>query len=184
MTSNIGCIGLVLIAGFIGYLFYRRKQIFKDLQLFYQEGNYVRRNESPVPDPFVYKDLAFNICSDGFIKKDMPYTLMLATRFTGAGKTRIQHDYIGFYFPVQVQLNDEWLNLWKQKVAERGDGWAQHSGVEPIKKSWGLRSIPESLPFRATRIADGTLIAWMGLHNRKNIETHIKDILDSLNTTP
>jgi hypothetical protein len=180
MNSSIGCIGLIAIAGFIGYLFYRRKKISDDLKDFYKQGNYIRREQVPVEYPFVDKGLAFVICSDGFLKEGMPYTLMLGTKFSGAGKTSRQDDYIGFYIPAHPQLTDEWLNGWKQKVVERGDGWAKHSGVQQIKKSWGLWGPPNKLPIRAVRINDGIVIAWIGLHLRKQIEERINDVLTSL----
>ena len=180
MVAEISCLGLILIAGLIGYLFYRSRKLMNDMQDFYTQGNYVRRDNPPVENPFVYTDMSFTTSSDGFIKTGMPYTLILGTRYSGAGSSRIQHDYIGFYFPPQVELSDAWLNQWKQKVAERGDNWAQHSGIEKTEKSWGLMGAPEHLPIRAVRINNGVLLAWTGLHLREKIEARMQDVLQSL----
>jgi hypothetical protein len=180
MAGEIGCIGLILIAGFIGFLFYRRRKLMNELQDFYKTGNYIRRESLPVENPFVYTDMSFTTASDGKIKADLPYSLILGTRVTGGGKNMIRHDYIGFYFPPEVELNDEWLNKWKEKVAERSDNWAQHSGVEKIDKRWGLMGAPEHLPIRAIRINNGVLLAWTGLHLRKTIEARMKDVIESL----
>jgi hypothetical protein len=178
MTSNIGCFGLLLIFGFIVYLFIRRRKLTNELQAFFNEGHYLRRDQCPVPNPFVYTDAHVG-CSDGELKPGMPYTLILGSRMTGAGKTASLHTFIGFYFPQQVNLSDEWLAGWKQKVAERGDAWAEGSGVEKMKKSWGLMGAPDKLPIRAIRVNDGVLIAWIGLHLRKQIEERIQDVLAS-----
>jgi hypothetical protein len=180
MTGTIGCIGLVAIAGFIGFLFYRRKKLMDDLQNFYKEGNYTNRAGTPVPHPFVH-EMSYIVNSDGSLKPGVPYTLMLGTQFSGAGQSRRQDDYIGFYFPPQVQLSDAWLNAWQDKVAERGDGWAKHSNREPLKKSWGLMGPPQTLPIRAARMEDGgVVLAWSGLHLRKVIEARIADVLATL----
>lgn len=180
MSGEIGCLGLILIAGFIGFLFYRRKKLENALQAFYKQGNYVQREKLPITNPFVYEDLNFVTSLDGKLKADMPYTLILGTRITGGGQNMIRHDYIGFYIPPHASLSDEWLGQWKAKVAERGDNWAQHSGVEKQDKSWGLMGVPEHLPLRAIRINNGVLLAWSGLHLRHVIESRIKDVLQSL----
>lgn len=180
MVAEISCFGLILIAGFIGFLFYRRQKLTDELQDFYNAGNYVSREQVPVANPFVYTDLSFITSSDGKLKADLPYSLILGTRLTGGGQNMIRHDYIGFYFPPHDAMTDEWLNKWKQKVAERGDNWAEHSGVEKTEKNWGLMGAPEHLPIRATRINNGVLLAWTGLHLRKTIEARIKDIVESL----
>lgn len=180
MAGEIGCLVLILIVGLIGYLFYRRRRLIQDLQEFYREGNYVQRQSLPVANPFVYEDMTFITSLDGKLKSDMPYTLILGTRVTSGGKNMTQNDYIGFYFSPHDSLTDEWLNQWKQKVAERGDTWAGHSGVEKEEKSWGLMGAPEHLPIRAVRINGGVLLAWNGLHLRKTIEARIQDVLESL----
>jgi hypothetical protein len=184
MNGTIGCLGLAAIAGFIGYLFYRRKKISDDLQDFYKQGAYIRREQPPLEYPFVDRCLAFVNSSDGFLKEGMPYTLMLGTKFSGAGKTSRQEDYIGFYIRAHPQLTDEWLNGWKQKVVERGDGWAKHSGMQQVEKSWGLMGAPNKLPIRAARMSEGILLAWIGLHLRKQIEERINDVLASLQKQP
>lgn len=180
MAGELGCIGLIAIAGLIGFLFYRRKKLTNELQEFYTKGNYVQRERLPINHPFIYEDLSFTTSLDGKIKPEIPYTLILGTRFTGGGQNMIRHDYIGFYFPPHDSLTDEWLKKWKDKVAERGDNWAEHSGIEKIDKNWGIMGTPEHLPIRATRINNGVLLAWSGLHLRHVIEARIKDVLDSL----
>jgi hypothetical protein len=46
-----------------------------------------------------------------------------------------------------------------------------------MKKSWGLMGAPDKLPFRAIRMNDGVLIAWIGLQLRSEIEERIQDVL-------
>jgi hypothetical protein len=180
MVGTISCLALILIAGFIGFLFYRRNQLNNDLQDFYHQNNYVQRERLPVKNPFIYEDLNFITSLDGNLKPDLPYILILGTRTTGGGQDMIRHDYIGFYFPPHASLTDQWLGRWKQKVSERGDNWAQHSDVAKIDKNWGLMGAPEHLPIRALRINNGVLIAWNGLHLRHVIESRIKDVANSL----
>jgi len=180
MAGEISCFFGILIIGFIIFLFYRRKKLINELKEFYQQGNYIQRKSLPITNPFIYDDMTFITSSDGKLKSDMPYTLILGTRVTGGGKNMIQYDYIGFYFSPHASLTDEWLGQWKQKVAERGDHWAEHSGVEKIDKKWGLLGAPEELPIRAVRVNDGVLLAWMGLHLRKTIEARMQDVLESL----
>lgn len=179
MVAEISCFGGILIIGFIVFLFYRRKKLINELKEFYREGNYIQRQSLPITNPFIYDDMTFITSLDGKLKLDMPYTLILGTRVTGGGKNMIQYDYIGFYFPPQVQLSDEWLDKWKEKVAERGDNWAEHSGIEKTDKNWGLLGVPEELPIRAVRINTGVLLAWTGLHLRKTIEARMQDVLQS-----
>lgn len=180
MAAEIGCFGLILIAGFIGFLFYRRKKLINELKEFYREGNYIKRESLPITNPFIYDDMTFITWLDGNLKSDMPYTLILGTRVTGGGKNMIQYDYIGFYFPPHASLTDEWLGQWKEKVAERGDNWAEHSGIEKIDKNWGLLGAPEELPIRAVRVNNAVLLAWTGLHLRKTIEARMQDVLESI----
>lgn len=180
MVAEISCFALILIVVFIGYLFYRRKKLINELKTFYQEGNYIQREQLPIPNPFIYDDMTFITSLDGKLKPDMPYTLILGTRVTGGGKNMLQNDYIGFYFPPHDSMTDEWLNQWKEKVTERGDNWAEHSGVEKIDKNWGIMGAPEYLPIRAVRINNGILLAWNGLHLRHTIESRIQDVLETL----
>ena len=180
MVAEISCFFGILIIGFIGFLFYRQNRLMNELQEFYKQGKYVYREQLPIKNPFVYEDMSFVTSSDGKIRADIPYTLILGTRYSGASQSRIRHDYIGFYFPPHDLLTDEWLDQWKAKVAERGDNWAQHSGVEKLDKSWGLMGAPEHLPIRAVRINNGVLLTWNGLHLRKTIELRIQDVLDAL----
>jgi hypothetical protein len=106
----------------------------------------------------------------------MPYTLILGSRTAN----RSLYTYIGIFIPQNPETTDSWLNTWKQKVAERGDNWAQHSGVEKADKKWGLMGPPEHLPIVATRVNNGTMLSWSGLHIRKTIEARINDVLQSL----
>jgi len=181
MAGEIGCFALIVIAGLIGYLFYRRKQLINELKEFYREGNYIKRESLPISNPFIYDDMTFITSLNGNLKPDMPYTLILGTRVTGGGKNMLQNDYIGFYIPPHASLSDEWLGQWKEKVAQRGDNWAQHSGAESEEKNWGIMGAPEHLPIRAVRINNGILLAWNGLHLRHTIEARIQDVLESLN---
>ena len=57
MVGEISCLALILIAGLIGYLFYRSRRLMNELQEFYTQGNYVRRDNVPVENPFVYTDM-------------------------------------------------------------------------------------------------------------------------------
>lgn len=177
--GTVGCVMLLGIAGFIGFLFYRRKRIFNDIGDFYKENGHIYRETSPVKDPFVYSDAALT-CTDATLKEGMPYTLMLGSRTAHSGGSASLYTYIGMYIPNHPALSDDWLKQWKQKVAERGDNWAQHSGVEKAEKSWGLMGAPEELPIVAKRVEGGVLLSWSGLHIRKVIEARIQAVRDSL----
>jgi hypothetical protein len=170
---------MIVLAGLIGFLFWRQRRIFNEIQVFYKDSNLTYREKSPVEHPFIYTDIN-PICSQGFIKPEMPYTFILGSRSTGAGQSRILHTYIGVYLPNHPRLTDEWLQQWKEKVAERGDNWAQHSGVEKMEGKWSLMGPPENLPIVATRINDGVLIAWSGLHIRKVFDARLKELKETL----
>lgn len=169
----------IVIAGFIGYLFWRQRRIFDEIQVFYKDNNLTYREISPVEHPFIYTDIR-PICSQGFLKPGMPYTFILGSRSSGSGQSRTLHTYVGVFLPDHPELTDEWLKKWKQKVAERGDNWAQHSQVEPMKKSWGLFGPPENLPIVAARINNGVLISWSGLHIRKVFDERLRELKESL----
>ena len=179
MSSTIALLMFAVIIGFIVYLFWRQNRIFDDIQAFYKANNMYHQEVPPVEHPFIYNDVN-PICSKGNLKQEMPFTFMLGSRSTGAGQSRILHTYIGVFLPDHPRLTDGWLNAWQQKVAERGDNWAQHSGVEPVKKSWGLMGPPENLPIVAKRINNGVLIAWTGLHIRKVFEARLNELKQSL----
>ena len=169
-----------LIVASIAYLYFRDRQMVGGLKEFLKEGKYKLRVQLPVKAPFVYEKL-FKVTSyDGQIKPGLPYTLILGIRVTGTGKDRISYNYIGCYFPPQVQISDEWLHSWKHKVAERGDNWAEKSGVEKTEKNWGSKGIPDNLPIRAARVDDGVILAWNGLHTKEHVEARINDVLASL----
>lgn len=179
MSSTVAILLLVVILGVIIFLFWRQNKLFNDLGEFYKENKLVFRQSSPVENPFVYTDATLT-CNDGMLKPGVPYTLILGTRLVTDGQGTSGYRYIGVYLPPQVQVSEEWLNTWKQKVAERGDNWAQHSGVEAAKKSWGVMGPPEYLPIRAVRVNNGVFIGWSGLHLRKTIEARLSEIIASL----
>lgn len=181
MSSTVAILLLVVILGAIIFLFWRQNKIFNDLGDFYKKNNLVLRQSSPVENPFVYSD-ANLICNDGMLKPGVPYTLILGTRLVTDGQGTSGYRYIGVHLPSQVQVSDEWLNTWKQKVAERGDNWAQHSGVEAAQKNWGVMGPPEHLPIRAVRINNGVFIGWTGLHLRKTIEARLSELTTSLSS--
>ncbi len=177
---QISIVLATLIVASIAYLYFRDRQMVGGLKEFLKEGKYKLRVHPPVKAPFVYEKL-FKITSyDGQIKPNLPYTLILGIRMTGTGKDSISYSYIGFYFPPQAQISDEWLNGWKTKVAERGDSWAGKSDVEKFEKNWGSKGAPDNLPIRAARVDGGIILAWNGLHTSEHIEARINDVLASL----
>jgi hypothetical protein len=171
---------VTLIVASIVYLYFRDRQMISGLREFLREGKYKLRIQPPVKAPFVYENLSKITSYDGWIKNEIPYTLILGIRVTGNGNDKISYQYVGFYFPPQVMLDDEWLHGWKCKVAERGDSWAAKSGVEKAEKSWGSKGIPDNLPIRAARVDGGVLLAWNSLHTREHVEARINDTLASL----
>ncbi len=172
---SIGIPLLVIIVGVIVYLFWRQNRIFNELGIFYKENNLVFRQSSPLEHPFVYTDTKL-VCNDGILKPGIPYTLILGTRVVTDWQGTFSYHYIGVFLPPQVQVSDEWLSAWQRKVAERGDNWAQYSGMEPIKKTWGVMGPPESLPVRAVRANGGVFIGWSGMHMRKVIEARLNEL--------
>ncbi|MFN8398399.1 MAG: hypothetical protein U0X74_00175 [Anaerolineales bacterium] len=180
MSSTIALVMFAVIIGFIVYLFWRQNRIFDDIQKFYKANGMLYQETPPVEHPFIYTDVK-PICSKGNLKPDMPFTFMLGSRAEGAGQSRILHTYIGVFIPNHPRLTDSWLSTWKQKVAERGDNWAQHSGIQPIEKSWGLMGPPENLPIVAKRFDNGIVIAWSGLHIRKVMEARLDELKQTLN---
>jgi len=169
-----------LVVASVVYLYFRDHQMIGGLREFLKEGKYKLRVQPPIKAPFTYEKLSKVTSYDGQIKPSLPYTLILGVRVTGEGKDRILYNYIGFYFPAQVEFNDEWLNGWKHKVAERGDNWAAKSEMEKVEKSWGSKGVPDNLPIRAARMDGGIILAWNGLHTREHVEARINDVLASL----
>jgi hypothetical protein len=180
MLINFSIILTALVIASITYLYFRDRQMIGGLKEFLKEGKYKLNVQPPLKAPFVYEKI-FKITSyEGWIKPEMPYTLILGIRMTGKGKDSISYQYIGFYFPPQVNFSDEWLNGWKHKVAERGDNWAAKSEVEKVEKVWGSKGIPDNLPIRAARVDGGVILAWNGLHTKEHVEARIHDVLASL----
>jgi hypothetical protein len=169
-----------LVVASVVYLYFRDRQMIGGLKEFLTEGKYKLQVQPPIKKPFVYETLSRVTSYNGWLKPELPYTLILGARATGEGKERILYYYIGFYFPPQVKLSDEWLNGWKHKVAERGDSWAAKSEVEKIEKSWGSKGAPDNLPIRAARVDGGVILAWNGLHTKDHVEERINDVLASL----
>jgi len=169
-----------LVVASVVYLYFRDRQMIGGLKEFLKEGKYKLRVQPPIKAPFIYEKLSKTASYDGWLKPDMPYSLILGMRTTGSGKDSIFYQYLGFYFPPQVNLSDEWLDGWKQKVAERNDSWASKSGVEKIENNWGSKGIPDNLPIRAARVDGGVILAWNGLHAKEHVEARISDILASL----
>ena len=184
MLSNehliqISIVLAALVIASIVYFYFRDRQMIGGLKEFLREGKYKLRMQPPVKAPFTY-NLPKITNYDGMLTAGMPYTLILGTRVTGKGSDSITYHYLGFYFPPQVKLSDEWLDGWRHKVAERGDNWAAKSGLEKIEKNWGNKGAPDNLPIRAARVDGGVLLAWNGLHTREHVEARINDILASL----
>lgn len=179
MSSTIALFIFAVIIGSIVYLFWRQNKMSNDLGKFYRENNLIFRETSPLEDPFIFKDVRL-VCNDGMLKPETPYTLILGTRIVTDGQGTSAYRYIGVFLPPQVQVSDEWLANWQQKVVERGDAWAKYSGVEPAQKNWGLMGAPEHLPIRAARLNGGVFIGWSGLHSRKNIENRLSELRSTL----
>ncbi|GAB4543360.1 MAG: hypothetical protein Fur002_15240 [Anaerolineales bacterium] len=170
-----------LIIASVVYLYLRDRQMVSGLKDFLKDGKYKLRVEPPIKAPFIYEKLYKITSYDGYLKAQMPYTLILGIRATGEGKDRLLYHYIGFYFPQQSALSDEWLAGWQRKVAERGDKWAEKSGMEKVEKNWGVKGAPDHLPIRAARLENGgVILAWNGLHNKEHLEARIQDALSSL----
>ncbi|MDD2920909.1 MAG: hypothetical protein PHQ36_01370 [Anaerolineales bacterium] len=180
MLLDASIVLAALVIASIVYFYFRDQEMIGGLKEFLKEGQYKSRIEPPIKTPFIYKKL-FKIASyDGRLKTDMPYTLILGIRAAGEGKDRVLYQYVGFYLQPQNQLSDEWLNGWKHKVAERGDGWAAKSNMEKIENIWGSKGAPDNLPIRADRVNGGVILAWNGLHTREHIEARINDVMASL----
>ncbi len=169
-----------LIIASMVYLYFRDRELVSGLKEFLKEGKYKLRVQPPIRAPFVYEQRVQVASYDGQLKEGVPYTLILGRRVVGEKKESVTYQYIGFYFPPQTNLSDEWLEGWRRKVAERGDSWAVKCGVEKIEKNWGSKGVPDHLPIRAARIESGVLLAWNGLHTRDHIEARIQDVLASL----
>ncbi len=179
MSLTVAILMFVVIVGLIVFLFWRQNRIFNELGNFYKENKLISRPTSPVERPFVYTDVNLT-CNDGLLKPDAPYTLILGTHMVTDGQGTSAYRYIGVFLPLQVQLSDEWLKAWQQKVAQRGDNWAQYSGVEPISKTWGIMGVPENLPIRAMRVNGGIFIGWAGMHMRKVIQARLSELKNTL----
>lgn len=177
---HVSIVLATLVITSIVYLYFRDRQMIGGLKEFLKTGKYKLRVQLPIKTPFIYEKLYKVTSYDGWIKPNLPYTLILGTRTTETGKDRVFYHYIGFYFPPQTELSDEWLRGWKNKVAERGDSWAAKSDVEKIEKIWGSKGAPDNLPIRAAFINDGVILAWNGLHTSEHIEARIHDVLASL----
>lgn len=185
MLPNVSLLQVIivlatLIVASVAYLYFRDRQMIGGLKDFLKEGKYKLRVQPPIKSPFVYEHITKITSYDGWMKTEIPYTLILGLRVTGTGEDSISYQYIGFYFPQQMQLSDEWLQGWQYKVAERGDHWAAKSNMEKVEKNWGSKGIPDNLPIRAARVDDGVILAWNGLHTKEHVEARINDVLASL----
>jgi hypothetical protein len=182
MIIDLSIVLAAMVIASVIYLYFRDRMMIGGLKDFLRAGKYKLQVQPPLKAPFIYENLSRVTSYNGWLKPEMPYTLILGIRITGNGnQDRISYQYIGFYFPPQVELSDEWLEGWRKKVAERGDNWAAKSGIEKIEKNWGSKGAPDSLPIRAARVENGgVILAWNGLHNTDHIEARINDVLASL----
>jgi len=181
---NLIAVSIVLFALIIAsvtFLYLRDRQMIDGLRDFLKRGKYRLRVEPPIKTPFIYDNLYKITSYEGYLRPDLPYTLILGIRATGKGQERLLYHYVGFYFPKQVELSETWLQGWRAKVAERGDNWAAKNGIEPTEKTWGSKGAPDQLPIRAERIENGgVILAWNCLHTSAAIEERIQDFLASL----
>jgi hypothetical protein len=146
-----GLLLILAVAVVLVFSVWRDRRLSEELQILLREHNFKPRESRSIPAPFVYERLDHLVCFDGDLRPGMPITLLLGTRRTGIDKHRITYYYTGIYFPPQVQLNDHWLERWKRMVAERGDDWAVHSGVQKTEKIGDQWVLP--IPSRSEQCA-------------------------------
>lgn len=188
MPLGIALLLLLAVVGTLGYLFWRRGQLGVEFQRFLEKRALRSLPACPpaVERPFVYERLLDCTAYEGRLSGE-PLVLILGSRqregAIGPGQKVVVDRYVGAYLPGprKSALSDEWLLAWQRKVAERGDGWAKHSGQAATQREHGLLGPPESLPIRAVRTSDGgALIAWQCLHLGDRIEQRLAELEQSL----
>lgn len=190
MPLPVALLLLLAVFGTIVFLFVRSHRLRVDRERFLEERGLHLRSHCPkeVTHPFVYEDLLACSCYEGPLDPQRPlrFVLILGSRQSqgsaGPGQPPVIDFYIGAYLPsASIKLDDAWLNLWQQRVAERGDGWAQRTGLPVPSRDHGLLGPKESLPIRAVRTQEGgVLIAWQGLHLRDRLEKRLAELVDTL----
>jgi hypothetical protein len=190
MPLYISLLLLLAVVGSIVFLFMRTAKLHDARDRFFAERNLKQRPDCPkeLGQPFVYDDLRTLICYDGPLAPERPlrFVFVLGTRqregAVGPGHKMVIDNYVGAYLPAaSLKLDDAWLKKWKERVAERGDGWAKETGLAVPPKSHGLMGPPESLPIRAVRTPDGgVLLAWHCLHLRDRFEKRLAELIETL----
>lgn len=111
----------------------------------------------PVPAPFVEPSAVVLDCWDGKLPGGRPFVLIFGTE---PGSRAQVANYIGIWLPPGPDLTDDWLLRWKQRVADRGDWWAQRAGVPAPRRTHLFVGPPEGVPVRADRAEGGALLVW------------------------
>src|SRR5262249_44260203 len=94
----------------------------------------------PVPAPFVEPSAVVLDCWDGKLPGGRPFVLIFGTE---PGSRAQVANYIGIWLPPGPDLTDDWLLRWKQRVADRGDWWAQRAGVPAPRRTHLFVGPPE-----------------------------------------
>lgn len=167
---------LVGIASVVGYLFVRSVKLSEAFQAFVRERKLVFSQTCPkeLGHPFVYEDLSLCVAYKGHFdpndSNSQTYYFILGTRqregAIGHGSKVIFDRYLGIYLPkASLSVPDSWLRNWQEQIAQRGDGWAKHTGLPYTPKDVPLLGWPESMPIVATRTQDqGVFVGWHCLH--------------------
>ncbi len=117
----------------------------------------VERWGCPVPEPFVERSAVVLDCWDGKLPGGRPFVLIFGTE---PGSRAQVASYIGIWLPQGPDLTEAWLVRWNERVADRGDWWAQRAGVPAPHRTHLFIGPPESVPVRADRAEGGVLLVW------------------------
>jgi hypothetical protein len=151
-----GAVVLLLVTAIPGYMLVRSHVEGVRLARMLR-GELAERLGCPVPEPFVERSAVVLGCWDGKLPSGRAFILIFGTE---PGSRAQVANYIGIWLPPGPDLTDAWLTRWKERVAARGDFWAERSGVPAAHRTHLFVGPPESEPIRADRAEDGVLIAW------------------------
>ena len=165
-------------------LLLRKKKMGDELEYFLDQNGFTKENSCIITDPIIERPSQL-VCYRGKVG-GVGATLILASKFRPGyvpNATQVALDsYVGLL--LNAPNDPEWLSSWQRQVANRGDGWAKlldwSPSLPPNSQNWGPSGPPDSIPIRATRVGDQTLLAWKGLWSKDVAKSRIDSISSTI----
>ncbi len=150
------------------YMWRRKRNVLGGFDALVKQRGMTARTTSPVAafsEPNPPESLHFSSAYDGQLRPGVPMTLLLLSRleavFVQGVSVQNATLYVGAYLPAQANLDADFVRNWQTKAQRQ----------------------QEHVVYAARTIDSGFVVVWKGTPSRKNVESRLAELAQSLPTS-